>query len=41
MLGLCLMLLVTYYAQKYAGIISWSLVGGLRWVGSHEVAGKG
>ena len=23
---ICLMLLVTYYAQNYAGIISWSLV---------------
>ena len=27
MLALCLMLSVTYYAQSYAGIISWSLVG--------------
>ena len=26
MLALCSMLLVTYYAQNYAGIISWSLV---------------
>ena len=26
MLALCLMLSVTYYAQNYAGIISWSLV---------------
>ena len=26
MLALCLMLLVTYYAQNYAGIISWSLL---------------
>ena len=26
MLALCLMLLATYYAQNYAGIISWSLV---------------
>ena len=25
MLALCLMLSVTYYAQKYAGIIDWSL----------------
>ena len=25
MLALCLMLLATYYAQNYAGIISWSL----------------
>ena len=30
MLALCLMLLATYYAQNYAGIIGWSLViGGL------------
>ena len=28
MLGLCLMLSVTYYAQIYVGIISWSLIGG-------------
>ena len=27
MLALCLMLSVTYYAQNYAGIIGWSLVG--------------
>ena len=26
MLALCLMLSVTYYAQNYAGIISWSLL---------------
>ena len=26
MLALCLMLLATYYAQNYAGIISWSLI---------------
>ena len=26
MLALCLMLLATYYAQNYAGIINWSLV---------------
>ena len=26
MLALCLMPLVTYYAQNYAGIISWSLL---------------
>ena len=26
MLALCLMLLVTYYAQNYAGIIGWSLL---------------
>ena len=26
MLALCLMLLATYYAQNYAGIIDWSLV---------------
>ena len=26
MLALCLMLSVTYYAQNYAGIISWSLM---------------
>ena len=25
MLALCLMLLATYYAQNYAGIIGWSL----------------
>ena len=25
-LALCLMLLATYYAQNYAGIIGWSLV---------------
>ena len=25
MLALCLMLLMTYYAQNYAGIIGWSL----------------
>ena len=25
MLALCLMFLVTYYAQKYVGIIGWSL----------------
>ena len=28
MLVLCLMLLATYYAKNYAGIISWSLVPG-------------
>ena len=27
MLALCLMLLATYYAQNYAGIIGWSLLG--------------
>ena len=27
MLALCLMLSVTYYAQNYAGIIGWSLLG--------------
>ena len=27
MLALCLMLLATYYAQNYAGIIAWSLSG--------------
>ena len=26
MLALCLMLLATYYAQNYAGIIGWSLI---------------
>ena len=26
MLALCLMLLATYYAQNYAGIIGWSLL---------------
>ena len=26
MLALCLMLSLTYYAQNYAGIISWSLL---------------
>ena len=29
MLALCLMLLATYYAQNYAGIIGWSLVTAL------------
>ena len=29
MLTLCLMLLATYYAQNYASIIGWSLVGEL------------
>ena len=28
MLALCLMLLATYYAQNYAGIIGWSLPTG-------------
>jgi len=28
MLALCLMLLATYYALKYAGIIGWGLMGG-------------
>ena len=27
-LALCLMLLATYYAQNYAGIIGWSLPAG-------------
>ena len=30
MLALCLMLLATYYAQNYAGIIGWSLAIGMR-----------
>ena len=35
MLALCLMLSVTYYAQNYAGIISWSLVDANVSVSSH------
>ena len=36
MLALCLMLSVTYYAQNYAGIISWSLLIGDLKCSDHE-----